>query len=423
MRAPRRLHWIPPVALAAGQFAHGASWILLFVLAAQRPFAFGLPALGWLHLVVLGWLTLTALAVLVHVIPTFTEVPWKGQRIARAALLPYAIGVVALVVGFWDGSTATLPWAAALIVLALLAYLIPATRTLASAFAGPRSEAAVARALTITLSALLITVALGAALASALDGRAPAALLASGPPIHATFGIVGWLTILVMGVSTRTVRPISGAGARYPWIHIVAAALEPAGVVAIVIGLLIAVPAIVWLGAIVLLAGALAYAGNLADVLLRATVKHRPPQAFLAAGALWLVVGFALGLAVLAGAPVGPAIIYVLLVGWVGQMVNAHIHHIGVRLIATIARGDDDETRPGELLATPLSWACFALFQFAVAAGAIALIADAPQLLAAAALAGLVGWLTLMANVAFAANRARQPQLPPDPRATISLLG
>jgi hypothetical protein len=38
------------------------SWVLLLVLATRTPFVLGLPALGWLHLVVLGWLTMTASA-------------------------------------------------------------------------------------------------------------------------------------------------------------------------------------------------------------------------------------------------------------------------------------------------------------------------------------------------------------------------
>jgi hypothetical protein len=66
----------------------------------------------------------------------------------------------------------------------------------------------------------------------------------------------------------------------------------------------------------------------------------------------------------------GAAAALLLLVGWLGQMVNGHLYHIGIRLISTVARGDDDETRLGQLLAAPLSWASFALFQVAVASRA-----------------------------------------------------
>jgi hypothetical protein len=83
-----RRHWIPPVVLGAGQLAHGASWILMLVLALHRPFALGSPALGWLHLVALGWLTTTALAILVRVIPGFTDATGRASasRAARSSL-------------------------------------------------------------------------------------------------------------------------------------------------------------------------------------------------------------------------------------------------------------------------------------------------------------------------------------------------
>jgi hypothetical protein len=404
----QRQHWIPPIALGAGQLAHGASWMLLFILAVAQPFALGLPALAWLHLVALGWLTLTALAVLVHVIPGFTDAEWKGQSIARGALFVYAVGVIALVTAFWKTSIAALPWAGALVAVALLGYLIPALQTLAAAFAGPRIEAAIARALTITLSALLVTVAVGVALAFALAGRAPVTLLAGGPPVHASFGLIGWLTILIMGVSARTIRPISGARSRFRWAHVAAGALELGGVFLILAGVLFGTASIIWLGLIAIFAGAIVYVADITDILRRATVTHRPPQAFLAAGLLWLILGLTLAIVTLAGKPWGAATAYVVLIGWVGQLVNAHIHHIGVRLIATIARGDDDETQPGELLTAQLSWTSFALFQVAVAAGAIAIVAELPQLLGAAALTGFAGWLTMAANIARAANRARR---------------
>ena len=131
-----RRHWIPPVALVAGQLAHGASWILLLVLALHRPIALGAPALGWLHLVALGWLTMTALTILVHVIPGFIDATWRGERIARGALFVFEAAVIVLVCAFWTGATAALPWAGTLIVLALALYLLPASRTLVTAFAG-----------------------------------------------------------------------------------------------------------------------------------------------------------------------------------------------------------------------------------------------------------------------------------------------
>lgn len=400
-------HWIPPWALAAGQLAHGVSWVLLLLLAAGGTVAVTLPTLGWLHLVVLGWITLTALAVLLYVIPQFTDATWVGEGLARCSIGAYAVGVVALVAAFWTGAVSVLPWAGALVVLALAGYLVPAGRTLISAFHAPPREAAIARPLTGTLASLAITALLGFALAAALAGHASPALLTSTAPIHATFGIIGWLTVLIMGVSMRTIRPISGAASRVPGAHIGAGVLEIVGIAALVVGAAMSFDLEEWMGLLAMLAGALVYAGDLVDVLRRATVTHRPPQAFVAAAVLWLIVGLGFGVAFLAGVPCGPVIVYVLVSGWIAQMVNGHIYHIGIRLIATVARGDDDETPPEALLVLPLSWISFGLFQIAVAGGAAARLLATPQLLQAAAAAGLAGWVAMMTNVALAARRAR----------------
>jgi len=409
----RRRHWIPPWALGLGQLAHVLSWVMLLAIATQRPFALGLAALGWLHVVVLGWFTLTALAVLVHVIPTFTDVSWRGEGVARAALAVYAAGVAALVAAFWIGSVGALPWAAMLVAAGLVAYLVPATTTLIAAFGGPRREAAIARALLITLTALLITALLGIVLTLALGGRVTGSWLAHAAPIHGSIGIIGWLTTLIMGVSTRTVRPITGVGFRLPATHIAIGALEVFGLLGIVVGLALSLPPVAWAGAIAVLAGALVYAGDVADVLRRATVPHRPPQAFVGAAAVWLIVGLVMAMDELIGAPWGAAAVYVLAIGWLGQMVNAHLHHIGVRLLATVVLGDDDETEPSALLTSPLSWTTLVLFQVAVAAGGAALVLGRPELLAGAAGAGLAGWCAMVGNFARASAVAcRSARLP-----------
>ena len=162
----------------------------------------------------------------------------------------------------------------------------------------------------------------------------------------------------------------------------------------------------VWAGAALISLSALLYAANLADVLRRATVKHRPPQAFVGTAAIWLIVGVTLAVASLANASTGSAAIYVLLVGWIGQMVNAHMYHIGISLIATMARGGDDETRPAELLLEPLSWGSFFFFQSAVAMGTVALLFNSAHLLTATALCGLTGWFIMLGNVTNARQRA-----------------
>lgn len=401
-----RRHWIPPAGLLAGFSAHGISWVLLLVLATRGSSASGLQSLAYLHLVALGWLTMIALSILVHVIPTFTEVPWKGEWLARRMLAVYGIGVVALVAAFWNDALWALPWAGTLVALGVFGYVAPALYTLASGFAQARVEAAIARALFVTIGSLLAAVSLGVALGWALAGRLSASLLDSGPLVHASFGVIGWLTVLVMGVSTRTVRPITGARSRLTWVHAAVGVAEIGGLFLGVGGLAFRQPPVAWLGLAFISAGALLYVGDLGDILRRATVSHRVPQAFFWAAAAWLIAGLALAMGALAGRDSAPAALYVLLVGWIGQMVNAHLYHIGIRLMVTMVRGDDDETRPGELLAQPLSWLSFALFQVAVIAGGVGSLRGASPFVAVAACSGLAGWAVMAANIAVARKRA-----------------
>jgi hypothetical protein len=96
----------------------------------------------------------------------------------------------------------------------------------------------------------------------------------------------------------------------------------------------------------------------------------------------------------------------VALVGWVGQMVLAHLHHVAIRMIATTFRGEDDETPPSQLLSLPLSWLTLVAFQLAVFFGAVGLAGSDVAVVHVAGFCGLLGWILMTANVAGAISRA-----------------
>jgi hypothetical protein len=398
--------WIPARALVLGQLAHGSSWLVMVYLAFSGRLDSRLLELGWVHLVALGWLTLTALAVLVHVIPAFTDGEWKGERTARRSLAVFALGVTLLVGAFLTERTSLLPWGAGLIAFGLFGYALPASMTLARARQGDRTAAAVARALAVTLSFLLLTAALGVAFTFALNAWLPVAILAKGAPIHAILGIVGWLSLLVVGVSAKTIGPITGGRSSEKWKHIAAATLSVAGLALTASGFSTGASALTKGGLIVLSAAAIIYTGDMFSILRRATIRHRPPQAFVAASIVWLVVATALGWGAIANATYASAWLYVMLIGWLGQMVNAHLLHIGIRLLITAVRGDDDETRPGEVLSNTLSWSAFVMYQFAIGTGAIALLIGSTALLLVGALFGFLAWTAMALNVMHARRRA-----------------
>jgi hypothetical protein len=398
--------WIPPGGLLAGHAAHGSSWILLLYIAVSQSASPWAP-LAWLHLVALGWLTLIALAVLVHVIPGFTGIEWRWEVVARCSLGVYGAGVAMLVVAFLSGMPLLFPIAGGIIAVAVSAYLVPAFATLLGYRQLETRERAIARALFLTLVMFAATVALGFALALALGTGVMARVLTSGPAVHATLGIVGWLTILITGVSARTIFPITRARSRWRLAHVAVGALLLTGTIVLAAGLALwnalALAGLTCIGVAVAV-----YAADILDIVRRASNPHRAPQAFVVFSILWLVVAF-----VLAAAAIGAgrseyvaAMLYLALVGWAGQMLNGHLHHIGVRVLATMVRGDEDETRPIELLSAPLSWLAFASLQAAVGVGAVALVARSHPWLAAAAISGFCGFVAMSANVAVARRKA-----------------
>jgi len=401
-----RRHWIPPGALIFAQLAHGVSWILLAIIAASAGIAVVSGAgLAWIHTVALGWLTMAALGILIHVVPGFTDVRWLRESTVRFTLVPFGAGIACFVAG-WFISPLVVLVGAVVMAITFLGYYLIAVSTLRHAAEAGKTEAAIGRALTINLSFLLVVVLIGVAMAGSLAGGRYSALLARLPAVHAELALYGWFTMLVYGVSARTMRPICGVLSRIRWMHVVVASSVLFGPILVAIGIGTDTRSIASLGAIVLGAGALCYSFDTLDIVRRATVRHRPPQAFVVASVVWLTVATVLGFGLLLGKPWASAYVFVMLIGWIGQMVNAHFLHIGVRLVATVIRGDDDETRPAELLDARLSWLAFAAMQLATALCCYGLLIDAASAVACGAAIGLIAWVALAANAIVAARRA-----------------
>jgi hypothetical protein len=403
VKSPQPRAWIPPTGLIAGHIAYGLSWLMLAGTALTGSLNLGLE-LAWVHLVALGWITTIALAILMHVIPGFTDAVWVNENSGRAAIPVFALGALLLTAALGLNSQPLLLVAGTITTAALAVYLFAALRTLAQP-GSERQERAVAGALAMTLVLLALTAGLGYAFTLALSRGLFAGVLRLAPA-HAVLGLVGWLTILATGVSTRTFRPIFGAKSRVVAVHIVVGAALAAGTVAAALAIALRSSSGLDLGLSVIGAGALAYVLDGFDIARRATIEHRPPQAFAIAAMLWLSAAVGLVAAARFGAPALPVAIFVMLAGWMGQMVNAHLHHIGIRLLATLVLGDDDETRPNQLLDARLSWFTFATAQLAVLLGATGLAAIRTDVLGLAALAGLAAFLGLSANVFIARGAA-----------------
>lgn len=389
--------WIPPLPLGLGALFGVVSWALVIAYGV-RP-SFGI-ALAWIHAVALGSFTTIAFAVLVHVIPGFTGLSWRLELAARwsGRLLPFAAAgfVVSLATGFGIGVGLFGATSALLIV----AYAIAAIVTLAQR-APDATEAAIARAFLIVMLFLAAAAILGGLLARGYQ-RGDALLLQLAPE-HGAVAIVGWLTMLTMGVSARTFRPILGSEPRWRPMHIASNSLMLLGAVAIPCAFASANAVLTHVAFALAFAGAVAYASDGFDRVRRARTPNRAAHAFVAASLVWLVFAAAVALTGAYELAIVSA-----LAGWLGQMINAHLHHIGIRVIATTVAGEDDETRPWQLIDARLGWTTFVLAQAAVLLLLGAVATGASAVFIAGGCAGLGAALTFAANVLVAVGRAKQ---------------
>lgn len=403
--------WMPHVALISAQLAHGISWLLLAIVHWGPQPGLSMPSLTWIHTVSLGWLTLTALSVLVHVIPGFFDVDWVAEDVARRSLAVYAAGVVSLVGGFWFITPWALGFGGTLIALGLTGFLIPATLTILRQHPEPGAKAPLKRGFALVFFSLATAATLGVIMAWTLAGAPWGSLLAVLPPMHAAIAGIGWLSLLIFGVSPRILFPVSGQPHRKMPLHWIASAAWTLSVPSLVIGYVpstVSLPFLA-LGTVTFVLGALIYAWDASSLLWAAPNSHKPPIAFVSVAILYLLIGAGLAGGILLGhAEWQPALVFVLLTGWVAQSINGYLLHVGIRLLATMARGDNDGPRPGDLLSAPLSWVAFTAFQAAVLGGTLSLLTSQGPWLSLAGALGLVGWVTLMLNIRFAWVKAKR---------------
>jgi hypothetical protein len=411
-----RRHWIPPGALAFGYLSIGASWILLYRLAyGQLPGQAVRPELGigFVHLAGLGGITMIALGISFHVLPAFTGIRWRWERVARSSLIALGLGAWTMVLGFLSGKSSLLALGIPLVGAGLALWLCSFFYSL---YTHAKSGAIPGPAWILIGPAVFLTFAgsIGFLMGETLAGHALFPnMLGRFPFVHAMFALFGWLTLLVVGVSSRTIVPIAGQRSRHPSLRLWTSGLLTAGLLFYAGGVLISSPLSLGIGGFLLFASILSYVADIAPLLAGARKPHRVPQLFFASGLLYLLGACAVGGEILFGhRPWKDAFVFLLLMGWLVQIVAGHLHHIGIRLIATIVRGDLDQTPPERLLDSRISALSFWALQGALLAGSVGLLAGMPTALELAALLGTTGWIAIAFNVRHAWSSARTPDDP-----------
>ena len=393
---------VPHWGLVAGHLAHGGSWLLLGALAARGQLGFSLPGLAWVHTVTLGWLTLVSVTMLVHVLEEILGLKWPGGLAVRKTLAPYALGVLGLVAGFWLEKPRMIAWSAVLVVGALAAWLAFA----AAAFAtSPVRSVPVRRAFQVVLAMLAATAGIGAGMAWTLGFGGAAEWLTVGPAVHAHLGGLGWLTLLVIGVAHRTFGALFGRRSDKIALHVAALSSLLAAALGVTIALVTGSQRGLAVALVVASVGVLAHLADVGLLARSAVSTHRPPQAFALASHAWLVVALILAGGIVVGRDWRSAYAFVALVGWIGQMVNAHLHHVPVVALGRLFGVSIGS--PGDWLKAPLSWVSFAAFQAAIGVVLIGGLCGLPSIVALGALFGAFGWTAMTVNLVGAAQRVR----------------
>lgn len=194
-----------------------AALLSLLVAEALMVAGYGFPAealrapstLVVVHLITIGWLSLTMCGALCQFIPVLVEKPLYSDRLPLPALVLLVAGLASLILGFLrlDGRVRLeLPFLSAAALLLGGGFLL-VIWNLACTLWRARPLALPARFVAVGLAGLGAAAALGVIFALVLEqtatGDLAARIHAGSVPIHIIAGLGGWLTITAIGVSYR----------------------------------------------------------------------------------------------------------------------------------------------------------------------------------------------------------------------------
>lgn len=199
--------------LTAPWFAVAAALLLLW--AGEQAFVsrWSAPILGATHLLTLGYLSMAMVGAMLQLIPVVTGAALAPARGGiGAAWAGLGLGAALLAAALTFNTSALFFPAALLLVAAFVLAMLPIVRALAL----PATAAAMpmVRGMRVALGGLLVTIALGAALTLHLGGRAslPVITLTN---LHAAWGLIGWVAMLVAGVAFQVIPMFQSSG-QYP---------------------------------------------------------------------------------------------------------------------------------------------------------------------------------------------------------------
>ncbi len=409
----------PALGLPFRYFAAGLVFLALFSL--LLPFngklflgSFKMPGLlAMVHILTLGWITTTILGAAFQLVPVALQVGLHSERLANALLPFYLAGVGTLLLALWRFQGTWLIVGASLLLLAALAYLYLMARTLARVRRWDVVAAHVAASVACAAMIPILGLLLALNNRTGFLGMAYLATLKS----HLLLAVLGYVSLLILGVSYKLVGMFTLAEDLLPerlaWAEF---ALTLGGLAGLSLAFYLpALRWLGWLGGLAFLAGV----GLFASILSRLYRRRRRRRfdintPFTQTGvALFIVTLLAAGLGLTGWVPLPatwwPAIGWLLLLGWVGQIMVGQMYKI-VPFLTWLHRYADlvgREPVPGldDLYNRRPALIGYGLWNLGVVLGAVAILAGQPGPMTVAGVALSAGiWLFLL-NMALVATR------------------
>jgi len=295
----------------------------------------GLAGLAHVHLLLVGWVCITIMGAMTQFVPVWSNVVLHSRRLANAALALVAVGVAGLGWAFWTASGHWIHGFGGFVVLGVYGFVYNLARTLARVDDLDETEAHFAFA----LGAFAVVVTLGFLLSMNLTmGILPVAGLTHAQVVgaHATLAVFGVVLATILGALYQLATMFTQTELHGVDHHLRRVEYGyPVGVVVLAAGRLVGSRPVAILGAVLLTAGTLAFAGILARKVHETKVDRTPMLTRYAVAAVAMAAWSPLALAAWVDQPLARetlfgfgATTHLLFVGVVGFVVLGSVYHV-----------------------------------------------------------------------------------------------
>jgi hypothetical protein len=168
------------------------------------------------HIMTLGVMLSFMLGALFQMLPVIAGVVLHSPlRLAAAVQYPFVLGTLSLLLGFWTNK----PWLFIVAGLLLAISLLPLILLLLQRLFQLKNHSASSRGMLIALLSLSVVVGLGLYLTGTLGGILEGLHYSSVKTGHYSFGLFGWIALLIIAISFQSIEMFYVTPPHPPWMR------------------------------------------------------------------------------------------------------------------------------------------------------------------------------------------------------------